>query len=184
MWWHTCLTSHGQHHCWVCLKVHLVSPPWKRVHYLWTRFHNPASQSVFNTKVTISWWTIINDKKNIGYGKLLGINLVVAVRKALQFSVRTQVVSLFSLLPHFSLWYRVRACLCFLRQEWRYVWCTSWNMSSRGMAVSAPCILEARRSNAETICFTTSSKNTWASWEWRRERNSKEIAKSTVQVRG
>lgn len=62
-----------------------------------------------------------------------------------------------------------------VHQGWHYVWWTSWNMSSRGMGVSAPYILEARRSKAETICFTTSSKKTWASWEWRRERNSKAI---------
>lgn len=42
----------------------------------------------------------------------------------------------------------------------RYVWWISWNISSRGMGVSAPCIFDARRSNAETICFTTSSKKT------------------------
>lgn len=60
-------------------------------------------------------------------------------------------------------------------QRCRYVWWTSWNMSSRGMGVSAPYTLEARRSKADTICFTTSSKKTWASCEWMRERNSKEI---------
>lgn len=95
-------------------------------------------------------------------------NGFIVVRKAL--SVRTQVVSLQ------ALW---RCCLCVcvcaVEQGCRYVWWTSWNMSSRGMGVSAPYMLEARRSNAETICFTTSSKKTWASWEWMRERNSKEI---------
>ena len=56
-----------------------------------------------------------------------------------------------------------------------HVWCTSWNISSRGMRVSGPKSLPARRSKAATFCFTTSSKNTVASWECRRERNSKEI---------
>lgn len=70
-----------------------------------------------------------------------------------------------------------RWCYC-------YVWWTSWNMSSRGMGVSAPYTCDARRSNADTICFTTSSKNTWAKCECSKERNSKEIEKSTVQVRG
>lgn len=56
-----------------------------------------------------------------------------------------------------------------------HVWCTSWNISSRGIRVSGPYSLEARRSNAATFCFTTSSKNMVANWEWSRERNSKDI---------
>uniref|UniRef100_A0A8D2PS34 Citrate synthase n=1 Tax=Zosterops lateralis melanops TaxID=1220523 RepID=A0A8D2PS34_ZOSLA len=48
-------------------------------------------------------------------------------------------------------------------------------MHSRGIRVSGPKVLAARRSKAATICFTTSSKNTVASWECSRERNSNEI---------
>lgn len=59
--------------------------------------------------------------------------------------------------------------------ERRYVWWISWNISSRGICVSGPYILQARRSNADTICLTTSSKNMVANWECIRERNSKEI---------
>lgn len=47
------------------------------------------------------------------------------------------------------------------------------------MRVSAPYILRARRSNAATFCFTTSSKNMVANWECSKERNSKEIWKKT-----
>lgn len=56
-----------------------------------------------------------------------------------------------------------------------HVWWTSWNMSSRGILVSGPYILHALRSNAATICFTTSSKNTVANCECSSERNSNEI---------
>lgn len=64
------------------------------------------------------------------------------------------------------------------------VWCTSWNIISRGMIVSGPNLVAARRSKAATFFLTTSSKNMAASLECSRERNSKEIEKSTVQVRG
>lgn len=58
-----------------------------------------------------------------------------------------------------------------------YVWWTSWNISSRGIGVSGPYSLQARRSNADTICLTTSSKNIVANCECNRERNSKEICR-------
>lgn len=56
-----------------------------------------------------------------------------------------------------------------------HVWWISWNISSRGIRVSGPYSLQARRSNAATFCFTTSSKNMVASWEWSKDRNSKDI---------
>lgn len=65
-----------------------------------------------------------------------------------------------------------------------YVWWTSWSISSRGMLVSGPWSLDALLSKAATICFTTSSKNSVASFECSSERNSNETEKSNVHVLG